>query len=66
MPPIKRPDPLIPSLPGAQDVEAMHNRTVWLNQLYVIDGREDPGHPFHGLYTGLHQRYINEVGDPLR
>ena len=62
MPPIKRPDPLMPNLPGAQDVEAMHNRTVWLDQLYVIDGREDPDHPFHRLYTGLHQRYINEVG----
>ena len=56
----------MPNLPGAQDVEAMRNRTIWLDQLYVIDGREDPDHPFHGLYTGLHQRYINEVGDPLR
>ena len=57
-----RPDPLIPNRPGAEDVEAMRNRMIWLDELYIIDGREDPDHPFHRLYTGLHQRYINEVG----
>ena len=56
-----RPDPLIPNLPGAQDVEAMRNRTVWLARLYEVDGRSNPDHPQHGLYTGLHQQYINEV-----
>mgnify|MGYP003149431393 CR=1 FL=1 len=57
-----RPDPLIPNRPGAEDIEAMRNRTIWLNQLYEIDGRVDLDHPFHGLYTGLHAKYINEVG----
>ena len=57
-----RPDPLIPNRPGAEDIEAMRNRTIWLNQLYEIDGRVDPDHPLHGLYTGLHAKYINEVG----
>ena len=56
---IERPDPLIPCKPGAQDVEAMHNRTVWLNRLYIIDGRDQPNHPMKGLYTGLHQKYVN-------
>ena len=56
-----RPDPLIPNLPGAQDVEAMRNRIKWLNALYDLDGRDNPDHPQHGLYTGLHQRYINTV-----
>ena len=56
-----RPDPLIPNLPGAQDVEAMRNRIKWLDALYDLDGRDNPDHPQHGLYTGLHQRYINTV-----
>ena len=56
-----RPDPLIPNLPGAQDVEAMRNRIIWLRELYDLDGRGKPDHPQHGLYTGLHQRYINTV-----
>ena len=56
-----RPDPLIPNRPGAQDIEAMRNRIKWLDELYSLDGRQDPDHPQHGLYTGLHKRYINTV-----
>ena len=56
-----RPDPLIPNRPGAQDIEAMRNRIKWLDELYSLDGRDKPDHPQHGLYTGLHQRYINTV-----
>ena len=26
-----------------------------LEQLYLADGRHDPAHPMHGLYTGLAQ-----------
>ena len=26
-----------------------------LEQLYADDGRHDPAHPMHGLYTGLTQ-----------
>jgi hypothetical protein len=25
-----------------------------LEELYAADGRHDPSHPQHGLYTGLH------------
>lgn len=56
-----RPDPLIPNSYGAQDIEAMRNRIVWLNELYDLEGRGKADHPQHGLYTGLHQRYINTV-----
>ena len=56
-----RPDPLIPNSYGATDVQAMRNRIVWLTELYALDGRDKPDHPQHGLYTGLHQRYINTV-----
>lgn len=28
-----------------------------LNALYIRDGREDPEHPFHHVYTGLGIKY---------
>ena len=54
---MERPDPMIPSKPGAEDVEAMSNRVKWLNELYVYDGRDKPDHKMHGVYTGLAQKY---------
>jgi hypothetical protein len=27
-----------------------------LEDLYEADGRDNPDHPMHGLYTGLHQQ----------
>jgi len=59
---IKRPDPLLAGKPGAEDVEAMSNRVKWLNELYIYDGRDIPGHPLRGLYTGLAQRYQQFAG----
>lgn len=29
-----------------------------LDDLYRRDGREDPGHPMHSLYTNLYQSYL--------
>jgi|TARA_B100000073_G_scaffold319660_1_gene298767 hypothetical protein len=55
-----RPDPMIPCKPGAQDVEANWNRQLWLDQLYVLDGRDNPDHEMHGLYTGLALKYQNQ------
>jgi len=55
-----RPDPMIPCKPGAEDVEAMANRVLWLDQLYVLDGRDNPGHEMHGVYTGLAIKYKNQ------
>jgi hypothetical protein len=31
-----------------------------LERLYVEDGRDNPEHPFHALYTGLHQQTLND------
>jgi len=40
------------NLPGAQDTEAMSNRTIALEILYRISGRTN------GLYTGLWQEFL--------
>ena len=58
-----RPDPMIPCKPGAEDVVAMRNRVRWIEALYEHDGRKNPEHPMHGLYTGLHIKYANWVGN---
>ena len=57
---MQRPDPMIPCKPGAEDVEAMSNRVKWINYLYTLDGRDNPDHEFHGLYTGLAIKYQNQ------
>lgn len=57
-----RPDPMMPNKPGAEDIEAMANRQKWIEELYEFDRRDDPLHPMHGLYTGLHQKYLHFRG----
>jgi hypothetical protein len=42
-----------PSLPGAQDIEAMDNRVKALDLLYEAAKRDDPNNTNHRLYTGL-------------
>jgi hypothetical protein len=32
-----------------------------LEELYADDGRHDPDHPMHGLYTGLWEAYVNSM-----
>ncbi len=59
-----KPDPLIPSLPGAQDIEAMTNRVKYLEQLFFKDGRDKTDHPMKGIYTGLIATYEN-IPEPL-
>ncbi len=54
---------MIPCKPGAQDRVAMENRIRWIEALYMHDGRENPDHPMHGLYTGLNIKYANWVGN---
>lgn len=56
---MQRPDPMIPSKPGAQDREAMHNRVLWMNELFKLDGRDRSDHPMRGLFTGLADTYKN-------
>ena len=56
---MQRPDPMIAGKPGAEDVQAMSNRTVWLEELYFLDGRDQISHPQYGLFTGLANKYKN-------
>lgn len=41
------------------------NRTRFLEYLYKLDGREDPAHPNHALYTGLMQEYRYIIGQQV-
>ena len=54
---MKRPDPMIASKPGAEDLHAMKARAMWLEELYFLDGRDHPTHPKKGLFTGLAYKY---------
>ena len=54
---MQRPDPMISSKPGAEDVQAMTARTLWLEELFFLDGRDMISHPQHGLFTGLALKY---------
>ena len=54
---MQRPDPMIAAKPGAEDVQAMAARTLWLEELYFLDGRDQISHPQHGLFTGLALKY---------
>ena len=38
---------------GIEGVKAMTERVRIMNELYEKDGRDDPDHPMHGLFTGL-------------
>jgi hypothetical protein len=49
--------PTVPRKYGGEDVECQMNRSVALELLYLNDGRHNPGHPYHGVYTGLWQNY---------
>jgi hypothetical protein len=39
--------------PGAEDIEAMNNRVIALEQLYQLSGRANPNHTMHSRTTGL-------------
>ena len=54
---MKRPDPMIAGKPGAEDVQAMTARTLWLEELFFLDGRDRADHPQRGLFTGLANKY---------
>ena len=56
---MQRPDPMIASKPGAEDVQAMAARTLWMEELFFLDGRDMISHPQHGLFTGLAAKYRN-------
>ena len=54
---MQRPDPLMTASYGATDVEVMKARTLWLEELFFLDGRDMISHPQHGVYTGLTSKY---------
>ncbi len=54
---MQRPDPMIASKPGAEDLPAMRSRAMWLEELFFLDGRDMISHPQHGLFTGLALKY---------
>jgi hypothetical protein len=44
---------VIPDPAVLADIAEQDARMEYLDILYLIYGREAPGHPQHGLYTGL-------------
>jgi hypothetical protein len=38
-----------------EQVQAQRERQNRLERMYMDDGRNDPKHPYHSLYTGLKQ-----------
>ena len=54
---MQRPDPMISSKPGAEDLPAMRSRAMWLEELFFLDGRDQISHPQRGLFTGLALKY---------
>ena len=58
---MKRPDPMISSKPGAENQEAMRNRSAWIEALYKYEGRDDKDHPMHGLDTGLAKKHSHTM-----
>ncbi len=52
-----------PTLPGAQDQTAMANRTIALQWMYRLDGRDQRTHPQHHTYSGLAQQFFAAHGD---
>jgi len=56
---MQRPDPLMTASYGATDVAVQKARTLWLEELFFLDGRDMISHPQHGLFTGLALKYQN-------
>ena len=52
-------------IPPGSTPEYEINRTRFLEYLYKLDGREDPSHPNHALYTGLMQDYRYAIGQQV-
>lgn len=51
--------------PGGSTPDALTysaNRVKALNFLYEADGRDDPNHPYHALYTGLADQARHAMG----
>lgn len=42
-------------------VQADQRRVDFLEKLYVQDGRDRKGHPYHATYTGLYLQYLDQM-----
>ena len=51
---------LVPNAPGAEDIKCMDLRIDYIERLYRLDGRAEPEHPQHAVYTGLLEKYGND------
>jgi hypothetical protein len=47
----------MPELQPWQKVVIEDDRQEYIDWLYQLDGRDKKSHPFHGLYTGLAEKY---------
>lgn len=52
-------------IPPGSTPEYELNRTRFLEYLYQVDGREDPTHPNHALYTGLAEECRQRIGQQV-
>ena len=43
---------------GVEFVREQQARADRMDELFKLDERDDPKHPRHGLYTGLHQEVL--------
>jgi hypothetical protein len=46
----------------ARQIRLADGRSRLMAELYRLDGREDPGHPLHGVFTGLGQEFHLRLG----
>ena len=46
-----------------EEVQAQRERQNRLERMYSDDGRDDPKHPFHSLFTGLGEGARNKNRD---
>ena len=47
------------SIKTLQDEGCYPERVKIIKELYVKDGRESKDHPFHSMYSGLAEKYLN-------
>jgi hypothetical protein len=49
------------------DINAEQQKVIFMEHMYECSGRNQPGHPCRGLYTGLWQEFcIREAGPAMR
>lgn len=54
------------TVPKSSSVERDSRTAAFMDVLYVLSGRDAPGHPFHGLLTGLWDEFARDLAERLR